>query len=269
MIKVFSKVKSHLQDNATFAKEHLKSNSGDGYTWFLFMTVAFLLIFGALFTIMSTAVNMRNVRNTVDEAANDVFVEIRETAYDKITDGATNYSFTDLSNPDVLRMMATHLNATYNGSGLHPFVYKLDARNQMAYRIDNFEFTYIPQVNSIDNGQTYKIGDVDHNHVVDNTDVALIIEYITENNPKGWPLDRVDLNSDRIVNEKDIRLAKGLVDYFKEHPNASLEGEDEKKSALLMMTFQVTVDISYGSVKFGNSVDDYYYYSTFSFKAAR
>lgn len=269
MKKVFSTVRTHLQDNATFAKDHLKSNSGDGYVWFLFMTVAFLLIFGALFTIMYTAVDMRNIRNTVDEAANDVFTEIRETAYDKITDGATNYSFTDLSNTDVLQMMANHLGATYNGSGLHPFVYKLDAHNKMAYRIDNFEFTYIPQVNSLDDGESYKIGDVDRNHVVDANDVNLIIEYITENNPKNWPLDRVDLNSDRIVDVKDVRLAKGLVDYFKEHPNDSLEGENEKKSALLMITFQVTVDISYGTMQFGNSVDDYYYYSTFSFKAAR
>ena len=269
MKKVFSSFKAHIQDNATFAKNHLNNNSGDGYIWFLFMTVAFLMLFGALFTIMSTAVNMRNIRNNVDEAANDLFVEVREVAYDKITDGATNYSFTDLSNADMLQKFATHLNATYNGSGLQPFVYKTDARDQLAYRIDNFDFTYIPQVNSIDHGESYKIGDVDHNHQVDATDVALIIEYITENNPKGWPLDRVDLNSDLRVDEKDIRLCKGLIDYFAEHPEASLEDSSDKKSALLMITFRVTVDISYGTMYFGTSVDDYYYYSTMSFKAAR
>lgn len=271
MKKVFSLVKAHIQDNATFAKDHLKSNRGDGYTWFLFITVAFLLIFGALFTIMYTAVEMRNIRDDVDEAAMDLFAEVREVAYDKITDGATNYSFTDLSNPDLMRMMATHLGATYDGSGLSPFIYKLDARNQMTYRIDNFEFTYIPQVNSLDNGQSYKVGDVDLNHVVDEVDVALIQEYIDTypDNPKDLPLNLIDLNHDNTVNKKDVLLAKGLAEYFTEHPQTSIEDEDEKKSALLMITFQLAVNIEYGTMQFGQSVDSYHYYSTMSFKAAR
>lgn len=269
MKKVFSLVKTHIQDNATRATDHLKSNRGDGYIWFLFMTVAFLLIFGALFTIMYTAVDMKNIRNDVDEAANDVFTQVREVAYDKITDGATNYSFTDLTNADVMKMMATHLNAQYSGSGLTPFIYKLDERNQLAYRIDNFEFTYIPQVNSLDDGKTYKVGDVSQDGVVDNTDVILIIEYITENNPKKWPLERVDLNNDNIADRKDVLLCEGLAEYYVEHPEDSLESEEQKKSALLMITFQVTVDISYGTMQFGQSVDNYHYYSVMSFKAAR
>ena len=271
MKKVFSMVKAHLQDNATFVKDHLKSNRGDGYTWFLFITVAFLLVFGALFTIMSTAVEMRNIRDDVDEAAMDLFAEVREVAYDKITDGATNYSFTDLSNTDLMQMMAAHLGATYDSSGLSPFIYKLDARNQMTYRIDNFEFTYIAQVNSLDDGQSYKVGDVDLNHVVDEIDVALIQEYIDTypTNPQNLPLNLVDLNKDTIVNQKDVLLAQGLVKYFIEHPQSSLENEEEKRSALLMITFQVTVNIEYGTMQFGQSVDSYHYYSTMSFKAAR
>ncbi|MBQ8806233.1 MAG: hypothetical protein IJZ68_07075 [Bacteroidaceae bacterium] len=271
MKKVFSLIKAHVQDNATFAKDHLKSNSGDGYTWFLFMTVAFLLIFGALFTIMYTAVDMRDIRDDVDQAAMDVFADVRETAYDKITDGATNYSFTDLTNADVMRMMATHLNATYNGDGLKPFIYKLDARNKLAYRIDNFEFTYIPQVNSLDDGKSYKIGDVDRDGNVNQTDVDLIIEYIETypDNPKNLTKEQVDLNGDNLVCEKDILLAEGLMDYYVEHPEYSNESEEEKKSALLMITFQVTVDIEYGTYTFGKSVDNYHYYSILSFKAAR
>lgn len=269
MKKVFALVKKHMSDNATFAVSHMKDNRGDGYTWFLFMTLAFLLVFGALFTIMYTAVNMRDIREDVDEAALDVFTEIREVAYDKITDGATNYSFTELTDADVMKMMATHLNATYAGGGLTPYVYKLDARGDIAYRIDNFEFEYIDQINSLDDGHTYKIGDVDQNGEVDQTDVLLIIEYIEENNPQNLPKERVDLNKDYAVNKKDVLLAGGLVEYFAEHPDASLEADNEKKSALLMITFQVTVDIAYGTVNFGQSVDDYHYFSTMSFKAAR
>jgi hypothetical protein len=201
----------------------------------------------------------------------DLFVEVREVAYDKITDGATNYSFTDLSNHDLMKIMATHLNAQYDNSGLTTFIYKLDARNQVAYRIDNFEFTYIHQINSLDDGQSHKVGDVNLDHVVDEVDVELIQEYIDTypKNPHNLSLELIDLNKDNTVDKKDVLLAKGLAEYFIEHPQSSLENEEQKKSALLMITFQVTVNIEYGTMQFGQSVDTYHYYSTMSFKAAR
>ena len=270
MKKIYASIKLHIRDNATYTVKHLKNNSGDGYTWFLFMTVAFLMIFGALFTIMSTAVDMREIRKDVDEAANDVFVEVREVAYDKITDGATNYSFTELSNTDVMKKMATHLNANYEGDGLYPYIYKTDARGNMAYKIEDFSFVYIPQINSLDGGITYKVGDVDKDGEVNDTDVQLIEEYINGVKPGAdLPIERVDINEDGTVNNKDVILAEGLVEYFEAHPHASKESASDKKSAILMINFSLTVDISYGTMSFGDNTDSYHYYSTMSFKAAR
>lgn len=270
MKNMYTSIKSHLQDNTTQIMQHVHDNTGDGYTWFLFMTVVFLMVFGALFVIMNTAVNMRDIRNDVDEAANDIFVEVREVAYDKITDGATDYSFTELSHADVLQQMATHLNAQYSGSGLMPFAYKVDSRGKLLYRIDNFSFVYIPQVHISDGDESYRVGDVNKDTKVDEEDVQWVEDYINNIKPAAdLPQDRFDLNEDGTVDDKDILLCEGLVEYFKAHPEESLESVDEKQSAILMITFQLTVNISYGNMDFGTNVDSYHYYSTMSFKAAR
>ena len=87
MKNIYTKIKGHLQNNTTLITQHLRSNNGDGYIWFLFMTVAFLLIFGALFTVMTTAINMREVRTSVDQATMDMFAEIRKLDYQQLVDG--------------------------------------------------------------------------------------------------------------------------------------------------------------------------------------
>ena len=62
-----------MKTKFTFLKKHLTSHNGDGYIWFLFITMILLLIFGALVVSMTTSVNMRDIRDSVDHAASDVF----------------------------------------------------------------------------------------------------------------------------------------------------------------------------------------------------
>ncbi len=262
MKKVFTLVKTHIKDNATVAQKHLKSNRGDGYIWFLFMTMAFLLIFGALFTIMSTAVNMRDVRTTVDVASEDVFNHMREVYYDKLTDGATDFTDINLTDEDVMKIMAAHMDATYSGSGLNPYVYKLDARGNLAYRIDNLEFTYVPQVNG--HNSLIKRGDLNKDDKVDETDLTLAEKELAT--PTSGT--NIDLNDDKVENVKDILVLKGLIKYYKTHPTDSNETSTDKSSALLLITFQVSVPVRYGPIDWGDSRDDYAYYSIISFKPA-
>lgn len=267
MQKVFTSVKEHMNDNRTVVREHLRSNSGDGYIWFLFITVAFLLVFGALFTIMSTAVNMKTIRTDVDEVALDVFAEIREVSYDSLTDGATNFSDTNLSSTDIMRMMAKHLGATFDNTGLHPRIYKNDARGNLDYEITNLQFQYIDQTTS--SLTAVKKGDIDRNGNVDDSDTGFVEAYLAGDEiPDSIDVMDMDLNGDKSIDRKDLLLLKGLVDYFKLHPEDSLESIDKRRSALLMITFEVKVPIDFGTVHLGTSVDEYFYHSLLSFKAA-
>ncbi len=255
-------------------KQHLQDNSGDGYIWFLFMTIVLLLLFGALFTVMQTAANTRDIRTGIDEAAADVFAEMREDAYDRLTDGATDFSeqLFAPSNYEVMEMLASHLDADFHGDGLTPYIEKLSARGRVAYRIDNLEFYYLDEINNIRQGKSF-LGDINGDKIVDATDMNLAREYYEEykSNPGSFPSDKmelVDLDDNHTFNEKDLALLQGLIQYFATHPQSSLEGNTEKSSALLMITFQLSIPKEFGSVDFGDSIDTYAYTSIFSVKAA-
>lgn len=247
-------------------RQHLKDNSGDGYTWMLFMTLALLLIFGALFLIMSSAINMRDIRNNIDEAADFVFTDVKESAYDRLTNGSTNYSFTIKNEQDIMASMAEKLNAQLNEHDSAPYISKIGDGHRLSYQISDMYFEYIPGV-ILNSGKI--LGDINNDNTVNKQDLMLAQAYIDGENPTGVTLALVDVNDDGVANNKDIRLLKGLIKYFEEHPIDSLESAEEKSSALLMLTFKVTVPIKYGTVNFGNDVDEYSYCSAFSFKAAR
>lgn len=245
-------------------KNHLQDNSGDGYIWFLFMTIVLLLLFGALFTVMSTAVNTRDIRTGIDEAAADVFAKMREDAYDRLTDGATDFSdeLFAPSNYEVFEMLASHLNADFHNDGLTPYIEKLSARGRTAYRIDNLEFYYLDEINR---------GDINEDNVVDANDMNLAREYYEEyeSNPDEFTkLQLVDLDKNAIFDENDLALLQGLILHFATHPSSSLESGTEKSSALIVITLRLTIPKEFGSVNFGDSVDTYAYTSIFSVKDA-
>lgn len=260
--------------NTHIIRNHLRDNSGDGYVWFLFMTIVLLLLFGALFAIMSTAANTRDIRTGVDEAAADVFAEMRESAYDRLTDGATDFSeqLFAPSNYEVMQMFASHLSADFHGEGLTPYIQKTSVRGRLAYRIDNMEFYYIDEINNNRPGKAF-LGDITGDKIVDDNDMILAREYYEEykSDPASFPIEKleiVDLDDDGIFDESDLALLQGLIQYFATHPQSSLESETEKSSALLMITFRLTIPKEFGSVSFGNSIDTYAYTSIFSVKAA-
>lgn len=255
--------------NPSFLIQHLKSNNGDGYIWFISMTVVFLLMFGALFTIMQTAANTRDIRNSVDEAARDVFTEIREIAYDKITDGATDYTNTadvlsKMSDYYVMELMANHLDANFRGNGLTPFIEQYDAGGRVEYEIANFSFEYIDQITSYNDGE--KRGDVDKDGEVNDQDLTLLQEYIDGVAPEWIMLVDVDLNRDNSVNKKDVMMLEGLIKYFATHPKDSLESSADRSSAFLMITFTVNIPVDFGTINLDAVSEACAYYSTMSFK---
>lgn len=310
----------------SFMKKHLKDNSGDGYIWLLFLTVALLLVFGALFTVMNNAMQMRAIRNDVDTAAEYVFKFVREDAYDKLTNGSTDYTYANLSDGQVLSLFGMYLgcgdiatkpglhswdddpNFTYQQTnplttctcpsgtcsciccggtgfcnnqscncpcrsgnifkvlGSSSYVTKYDVKGRVEYMIENFYFDYVPAVYV--GGKL--IGDVNHNGDIDASDIALAQSFIDGENPSGITLSDVDVNSDGVANLHDLLMIKGLKKYWDNHKIKINSGWDvSTDSAFVMISFRLTVPIRYGTVDFGNDVDDYAFYSDLTFKPAQ
>lgn len=252
-----------MKTKFAFLKKHLTSHNGDGYIWFLFITMILLLIFGALVVSMTTSVNMRDIRDSVDHAASDVFAEVREINYENLTDGSTDNTFINFENHEVMEMMAEHLNAKYVNDAGGAYIYKVDTTGQLEYRIDLFQYTYIPNIQGELGGIDMK-GDLNGDRFVDSDDIAAAREYFKSGEQSGIHLSRIDLNGDGIANNQDIVFLEGLVKYYETTPS----NNDTTDSALLIITFQVTVPIKFGNINFGDSVDTYSYHSLLSFKSA-
>jgi hypothetical protein len=298
MRKRFFRFKNWGNAQLKCAKEHVQDNSGDGYIWFLFMTIVLLLVFGALFTIMATAVNMRDIRVNVDEAASEVFSDIRTEAYDKLTNGSTDFTDDALANNDnqngnilsefrVAQQFAEYLGAYYNTGDVNTKIEKLDSHGRVAYSIENLHIHYIDDIHkkysSADGLSARTLGDLSGDDNITELDLMILdaglkmyaqhdtfpltvevkeIEYILS-------LELCDIDNNQMFNEDDLALLEGLIEYwalYNTSYDASLTDAKNRSSALLMITFDLTVPKRFGTINFGESRNNYAYHSTFSVK---
>lgn len=298
MKKRFFRFKNWGNAQLTYAKGHIQDNSGDGYIWFLFMTIVLLLVFGALFTIMATAVNMRDIRVNVDEAASEVFADIRTAAYDKLTNGSTD--FTDdafgenkdqnenlLNATSVAKQFADYLGADCNTSDLNTKIEKLDSRGRVAYSIENLHIHYIDDIHkkySSEDGQSSRtLGDLNGDGNITEFDLMILdaglklyaqgqkFPITVEVNEKTYELslELCDIDNNNMFDESDLGLLEGLIEYWALYNTSyevSLTDAKNRSSALLMITFDLTVPKRFGTIDFGESKNNYAYHSTFSVK---
>lgn len=258
-------------------KKHLKSNSGDGYISFVIILFVLLIVFGLLVTIMSTAVNTRNIRRNIDEAAQDVFDEIKRGAYDKITNGAVDYSFTSYSDDELALMFYKHLGATIEESddfGSNPAYVHKNARNRVDYKIEDLHFDYLPQVvkyNETGIGDAvsinYKVGDVNNDGNVDDSDYTAFRDALNINT--FGALVRCDINGDGNINSRDLLILEKLVEYHKSLPgDTTLDNSANRSAAMIVVTFKLTIPLRFGTFDFGADADEYSYSLVLSFKPA-
>lgn len=270
MKNIYTKIKGHLRDNTTLISQHLRNNNADGYIWFLFMTIAFLLIFGALFTVMTTAINMREIRTSIDQAAMDMFAEIRELDYQYLVDGNTDVvgwyddkSYGMWHDSDYLyNRLSSHLGATYNNSGLTPYIYKLDTSGNKDYQIENIKCLLLDDTIFFED-----MYDLNYDGIINNLDLDIVVRIVNgEEIPEveSW---QADINMDEEINAADISCMNAVIEYYTIYHNT--DQSMQRNSILLIVSFDVTVPIQYGSIDFGESTDTYTYNSLLSFKPAQ
>jgi hypothetical protein len=82
-------------------------------------------------------------------------------------------------------------------------------------------------------------------------------------------LELCDIDNNQMFNEDDLALLEGLIEYwalYNTSYGASLTDAKNRSSALLMITFDLTVPKRFGTINFGESRNNYAYHSTFSVK---
>lgn len=258
-------------------KRHLKSNSGDGYISFIVILFVLLLVFGLLATIMTMAINTRSIRKNIDEAAQDVFDEIKRGAYDKITNGAVDYSYTSYSDSELALMFYQHLGATLEEDadfGSNPVFTHTNARGRVDYQIEDLHFDYLPQVvkyseTNLNEAVTvsYKVGDVNNDGNVNSADYDALKQAL-EINSFG-SLVRCDINGDGLIDSRDLLILQELVKYHESLPgDKTLDDSSNRSAAMIVVTFKLTIPLRFGTFDFGNDADDYSYSLVLSFKPA-
>lgn len=251
----------------SLVKSHFKDNSGDGYIWFLSILVITLILFAAIFNILDTSIAAKNVRTEIDAAAEDVYADIRETAYDTLTQGTTAQSFTSYSNVDVAEMFAAKLNADSTLVGISPVITKTSSSGQTLYTITDFSFTYVDNTDSPSaTYHTYKVGDINRDNTIDGSDLSLA-ENIFETRivPDGCFWLDLDINKDGIVEEKDIELLGSIVEYYSSYDQTS---HYTTSVSLLIISFRMETPIKFANFDFGTSNEMYSYTTSLTFKPA-
>ena len=269
------------------AQKLLKSNKGDGYIWFIGMTVVLLLFFGALFGVMKVASDTRETRQEIDAAAAEVMEDVRhklgatattQDNYDKLIKASFDGTHVDFTNSELFTKFAEALHQQIDPAT--DTITKLDAKENPAYIISNFDYLYMPSLYEYNNNarRTKVIGDWNLDGTVNSLDLALLNNYITKdvkaellNNVADLNNDEVineddvkiwlDLNEDNSVDEADIVIEQKIVLYFETNPTIT-----SGTSAMIVISFDIEIPINLGAYTFGSSKDRYTYPFIYSFK---
>ena len=188
---------------------HLNDKSGEGYITLLTILLVIFIYFGAIFALMSNLVNARNIKQQVDAAAADVFADVKQNAYDAITDANMDFSFADLTDAQLMQMYGEKLHSTYWLDGLERKITSVDSKGRIAYTISSFTYTYIDHVGD-DDGKILR-GDVNGDEDLNYADRDIAEAYIKGLNPKKTngsdvELSDVDMNNDGVANNTDISI---------------------------------------------------------------
>lgn len=240
--------------------KHLKDNSGDGYIWFIVIIIVFLIMFGAIFNLLETNIAMRNLRTEIDQAAEDVYADIREVAYGNLTAGATDNTFTAYTANQIAELYAQKLNANISWEGGHPVLTR-DGKSGRQFAISNLSYMYIDRVKEHGSSR-YSLGDLNKDDYVNDADLQLLMAYL-EDTTIPITVHDYDVNRDGEVSILDKPVLEALIRYYAQF-NGSVKSETS--SALLLITMDVSVPIKYGTFDFGESTDSYFYVTTLTVK---
>lgn len=258
----------------------IRDNHGDGYIALILILMAGLILFGGLYFSISTSIDMRNVRRSVDLASEEVFAVIRERGYEHLTAGALSYisdgnkvTWTNeetaeamsLTDDEVFGMFLAKTGGEESDllSGSKKItVYGTSGK--VKFTISDIDYTY---VDSSQSANAFEVGDVNRDGAINNADILAIDDYLA--NPTLSPIAKADadVNRDDVVDAKDKALVQALIDYPANFKDADSDAYVTSTSRLVI-TLHVEVPLTFGSMDFGTSDGVYAYVIPLSFKAA-
>ena len=246
-------------------KQHLRDNRAEGYIWFIVIMLVFLVIMGAVFSVLNTTIVMKNIRTEVDAAAEDVYANIRQMSYGNLTAGATDNTIPSLTDNEICAMYCEKLCATMDYDGFQPTVSLTDNNGKLRYSLTNFSYTYIDRTEEANSGtfHTYLIGDLTHDGKVNDDDLQWYYDYL--DNPDAVYLPEADLNHDGNIWADDVGIVDSLSRYW---DKIDTPEHYQTSTALLLITFDLRVPISYGGIEFEDHVENCVYVTSLTVKPA-
>lgn len=277
---------------------HLRSNSGEGYLWLIFVMLSLMLVFGAILNTLDTTINARKIRNEVQAASEEVLGNIKEVRYDNLSSGATDFATLVGSPKSIAESLATKLGAEMDMSWGVPVITKLDEKGRKSYAISNIAVEYISRINGNENfyygesllpfdpslGDAYFEdmaikGDINKDGKATEEDVVLAQKFVNGEEPTytiltgyqnpGWvpiyktfsvSLSDVDVDKNGKADGKDIAIFKALVTLY-----AYQDGHKDAATSLLLVTFELQMPVQVGTFTFREHKSTYSYPMMLSF----
>lgn len=248
-------------------KNHIKANDGAGYIWFLSVLIVVLLMFTAIYNILDVTIAAKNMRTEIDAAAENVFSDIRKSAYDALIKGSTEYSFSSYSNADIADMYADKLGAAIEYEGVDRVIKKTSSEGKTLYTISNLTYTYIDLSTDTSTYYVYSVGDIDHDNDIDNDDLTLANEIYTTNVvPVGTVWRDLDIDQNGLVEARDLTLLESIVEYFEAYNQPS---HYSTSVSMLIIAFDLVNPIKFASFEFDPApAKTYSFVTTMSVKPA-
>jgi len=250
----------------------INCNRGEGYIALILVLMCGLILFGGLYYVMSTSIALKQARRSVDLAAEEVFAEIRESGYQQLIKGSTDYINNDatlklatLSDDDIFGMFQAKVNGTAANLLGDKEIRVEKASGGLAYTVSSIDYTYIDDASKSANA--YDVGDVNRDGLVNADDITAINAYIADPDNSGVAKVYADVNVDDVVDAKDIALVTALIDYPLNFKDAGSDTYTTSTSKLVI-TLHMSVPMYFGDLDFGTAEDDYSYVLPLSFKAA-
>ena len=246
-------------------QKHLSDNAGEGYIWFLSILIVILMLFAAIYNVIDTSIAAKNIRTEIDAAAEDVYGNIREAAYDSLIRGTTAYSFTSYSSGDIAELFARKIGADVSYSGLVPTVRKNSKQGQWMYSITDFSYAYIDNSpTATGTYHTYQVGDINRDGEINDDDLDLATEiYTTHVVPAGCFWLDLDINRDGNVTDKDLELLASIIEYYASYNQAA---HYQTSVALLVISFRLEMPIKFANFDFGTTTEQFSYTSSLTVK---
>ena len=251
----------------------LHDNRGDGYIALLIILMAGLVLFGGLYFVMDTTINLRNIRRDVDRAAEEVFSEIREVGYGQLAAGDIDNIATEarkidtLTDTDIAGIFQAKLKGETTTNLQGPIITVKKSNGKTAYIMSNFSYTYIDGEKR--SSSSFDVGDVNRDGTVNSADVTAVENWILNvgNARETLRFADVDVNADKVIDSVDKLIVESLVNEWSNFKHSS-DPDYKTSTSMLVITFHMDVPMTFGDLDFGMSSDDYTYAKAMTFVPA-